>query len=79
MINDMKDPRVTFGEAVVEAAMENQNVIVLSADSSSGSGLGDFLKKFPERHFEFGIMEQAERDLDIIEEQLKAKMEGAGL
>ena len=58
MINDMKDPRVTFGEAVVEAAMENQNVIVLSADSSSGSGLSDFLKKFPERHLEFGIMEQ---------------------
>ena len=58
MINDMKDPRATFGEAVVEAAIENQNVIVLSADSSSGSGLSDFLKKFPERHFEFGIMEQ---------------------
>ncbi|NMC37201.1 MAG: transketolase, partial [Bacteroidales bacterium] len=32
--------------------------VVLSADSSSGSGLGDFPKKFPERHFEFGIMEQ---------------------
>ncbi|MDR2910228.1 MAG: transketolase family protein [Bacteroidales bacterium] len=58
MINDMKDPRKTFGEAVVEAAEENGNVIVLSADSSSGSGLSDFSKKFPERHFEFGIMEQ---------------------
>lgn len=58
MINDMKDPRKTFGEAVVEAAEENKNVIVLSADSSSGSGLSDFSKKFPERHFEFGIMEQ---------------------
>lgn len=54
----MKDPRKTFGEAVVEAAEENKNVIVLSADSSSGSGLSDFSKKFPERHFEFGIMEQ---------------------
>jgi transketolase len=32
--------------------------LVLSADSSSGSGLGDFPKKFPDRHFEFGIMEQ---------------------
>ena len=58
MIGDLKDPRKTFGEAVVEAAMENQDVIVLSADSSSGSGLSDFNKKFPERHFEFGIMEQ---------------------
>ena len=58
MINELKDPRKTFGEAVVEAAEINPDVVVLSADSSSGSGLGDFRKKFPDRHFEFGIMEQ---------------------
>ena len=58
MITEMKDPRKTFGEAVVEAAEKNENIVVLSADSSSGSGLSDFLSKFPERHFEFGIMEQ---------------------
>jgi len=58
MTNEPKDPRKTFGEAVIEVAGDNPDVVVLSADSSSGSGLGDFLKKFPERHFEFGIMEQ---------------------
>jgi len=58
MINELKDPRKTFGEAVIEAAGSNQNIVILSADSSSGSGLGDFPKKFPDRHFEFGIMEQ---------------------
>ncbi len=58
MINELIDPRKTFGEAVIEAAEKNPNIVVLSTDSSSGSGLGDFLKKFPERHFEFGIMEQ---------------------
>jgi transketolase len=58
MIGDLKDPRKTYGEAVIEAAGENPNVVVLSADSSSGSGLGEFPKKFPDRHFEFGIMEQ---------------------
>jgi transketolase len=58
MINELKDPRKTFGEAVIEAAGNNQDIVVLSADSGSGSGLGDFPKKFPERHFEFGIMEQ---------------------
>ena len=58
MINELKDPRKTFGEAVIEAALENPNIVVLSADSSSGSGLGDFPAKFPDRHFEFGIMEQ---------------------
>jgi len=58
MINELKDPRKTFGEAVIEAAANNPNIVVLSADSSSGSGLGDFPAKFPGRHFEFGIMEQ---------------------
>jgi transketolase len=57
-MNELKDPRKTFGEAVIEAAEKNPNVIVLSADSSSGSGLGTFPSLFPERHFEFGIMEQ---------------------
>lgn len=55
---EFKDPRKTFGEAVIEAAENNPDIVVLSADSSSGSGLGDFPKKFPDRHFEFGIMEQ---------------------
>ncbi len=58
MVNELKDPRKSFGDAVMEAALDNPNIIVLSADSSSGSGLGDFPAKFPGRHFEFGIMEQ---------------------
>jgi transketolase len=58
MIDELRDPKKTFGEAVTEAAETNQNIVVLSADSSSGSGLGDFRKKFHDRHFEFGIMEQ---------------------
>ncbi len=57
-MNELKDPRKTFGEAVIEAAEKNPNVVVLSADSSSGSGLGAFPERFPDRHFEFGIMEQ---------------------
>lgn len=57
-MNELLDPRKTFGEAVLEVAQKNSRVVVLSADSSSGSGLGAFLSLFPERHFEFGIMEQ---------------------
>lgn len=57
-MNELKDPRKTYGEAVIEAAEKNPDVVVLSADSSSGSGLGAFPAKFPDRHFEFGIMEQ---------------------
>ena len=55
---ELRDPRKTFGEALVEAAQSNPNIVALSADSSSGSGMTPFKEKFPERHFEFGIMEQ---------------------
>ena len=57
-MEELKDPRKTFGEALLAAAQENPNIVALSADSSSGSGMTPFKEKFPERHFEFGIMEQ---------------------
>ena len=58
MQSELRDPRKTFGEALVEIGEKLPNVVALSADSSSGSGMSPFHKKFPERHFEFGIMEQ---------------------
>ncbi|MBW2439036.1 MAG: transketolase [Deltaproteobacteria bacterium] len=57
-MDDLRDPRKTFGEALVDAAGKNQNIVAISADSSSGSGMTPFHERFPERHIEFGIMEQ---------------------
>ncbi|GHU04133.1 transketolase [Betaproteobacteria bacterium] len=54
----MKDPRAGFGEALFDVALENDRILALSADSSGSSGLTPFKKRFPERHLEFGIMEQ---------------------
>lgn len=58
MSGELRDPRKTFGEALLEVGENNHNVVALSADSSSGSGMTPFYDRFPERHFEFGIMEQ---------------------
>ncbi|MCL2000659.1 MAG: transketolase [Planctomycetes bacterium] len=58
MKNEKADPRKTFGAAVFEAAVKNPAIVVLSADSGGSSGFGDFQKAYPERYFEFGIMEQ---------------------
>ncbi|GHT64595.1 transketolase [Spirochaetia bacterium] len=58
MIGDKSDPRKTFGKAVFEEARSNSNIVALSADSGGSSGLGDFKKEFPDRYYEFGIMEQ---------------------
>ncbi|MCX7788648.1 MAG: transketolase [Spirochaetes bacterium] len=52
------DPRETFAEALLEAAKKDSRIVALSADSSSGSGFSPFKKNFPDRHLEFGIMEQ---------------------
>lgn len=57
-MDELKDPRKTFGEALVAAAQKNDRIVALSADSSGGSGMTPFREQFPGRHFEFGIMEQ---------------------
>ncbi|CAN5272878.1 transketolase family protein [soil metagenome] len=51
------DPRKTFGQAVTEHAMNDDRVVVLSADSGTSSGFGTFQTQFPDRYFEFGIQE----------------------
>ena len=58
MTGNFEDPRKVFGKAVTDLAMENKDVVVLSADSGKSSGFGDFMKASPERYLEFGIMEQ---------------------
>lgn len=58
MIGEYLDPRKEFGKAVTELAKENEKIVVLSADSGKSSGFGDFVKQYPERYFECGIMEQ---------------------
>ncbi len=58
MKGEKRDPRKTFGAAVTELAEQDERIVVLSADSGGSSGFKDFAKKYPERYFEFGIMEQ---------------------
>ena len=58
MFERMEDPRKLFGAAVHEIAKSRDDIVVLSADSGNSSGFGGFKQDFPERYFEFGIMEQ---------------------
>ena len=53
----MKATRDGFGEGLVEAASDNNNVIALSADLSGATRLSHFAKAYPERFFEVGIAE----------------------
>ncbi|CCZ63020.1 transketolase C-terminal domain-containing protein [Hungatella hathewayi] len=55
---EKRDPRKTFGQRVSEIAEKNTDVVILSADSGKSSGFKEFSIKYPERYFEFGIMEQ---------------------
>ena len=54
----IEDPRKVFSDALVKLGTENQDVLYISCDSSLGASGGEFYKRFPERHFEFGISEQ---------------------
>jgi transketolase len=56
---EKRDPRKELGAAVFAAAQKNNRVVALSADSGGSSGFGELQKTYPERYFEFGIMESA--------------------
>ncbi len=47
-----------FGEGLVLAAEENQNVVGLTGDLVESTRMDGFAKKFPERFFEMGVAEQ---------------------
>lgn len=58
MSDIIEDPRKVISNALVELGAKNSNVLYISCDSSLGASGGEFNKRFPERHFEFGIAEQ---------------------
>ena len=53
------DPRKIIASALVEAGDIDEDVVYISCDSSLGASGDPFRKKYPERHFEFGISEAA--------------------
>jgi len=47
-----------FGEAIVEEARENSDLIAITAAMTKGTGLTEFSEEFPDRFFDVGIAEQ---------------------
>lgn len=52
-----KDTRSGFGDGIVEAARNNENIIALTADLAGSLKLNQFIKEFPERFIQCGISE----------------------
>ena len=57
MIGDMTDMRSAYGKALVDIGEQNQDVVVLGADTTDSLKTADFGKKFPNRFFNVGIAE----------------------
>lgn len=53
----MKSTREGYGEAIVELAKKNKNIVALSADLTESVRLSEFEKKFPDRFFQCGVAE----------------------
>jgi len=52
-----KDTRSGFGDGILEAGRENENIIALTADLAGSLKLNAFIKEFPERFIQCGIAE----------------------
>lgn len=50
--------RIGFGEGLLQAGMENENVVALSADLTESTKTNIFAEKFPKRFIEVGVAEQ---------------------
>lgn len=55
---EQKPTRDGYGEGLLLAGEENQNVVALCADLTESTRVEAFAKKFPERFFECGVAEQ---------------------
>lgn len=53
----MTDMRTEYGRALIELGRENQNVVVLGADTTDSLKTAAFGKEFPDRFFNVGIAE----------------------
>ncbi|MEE6185959.1 Apulose-4-phosphate transketolase subunit B [Mycovorax composti] len=52
-----KDTRSGFGDGIVEAARNNENIVALTADLLGSMKLNQFVKEFPDRFIQCGIAE----------------------
>src|SRR3982751_5873042 len=52
-----KDTRSGFGDGILEAARQNENIVALTADLAGSLKLNGFIKEFPDRYFQCGIAE----------------------
>ena len=52
-----KDTRSGFGDGILEAARDNKNIVVLTADLAGSLKLHPFIKEFPDRFIQCGIAE----------------------
>ncbi|MCL5017380.1 MAG: transketolase family protein [Patescibacteria group bacterium] len=55
---EQKPTRDGYGDGLVEAGEQNENVVVMCADLTESTRSEAFAKKFPERFFEMGVAEQ---------------------
>ncbi|MEA2112909.1 MAG: transketolase C-terminal domain-containing protein [Patescibacteria group bacterium] len=58
MKKELKSTRDGFGEGLLEAGIENENVVALSADLTESTRTNLFADKFPERFIQVGVAEQ---------------------
>ena len=56
-VTGKKDTRSGFGDGILEAARENENIVALTADLAGSLKLHPFMKEFPDRYIQVGIAE----------------------
>ena len=48
---EMMDAKAIIGEVTAEEAEKNPSICVISTDSAPRTGMGPFIKKYPDRYY----------------------------
>ncbi len=56
-VQNIKDTRSGFGDALLELGRENENIVALNADLTGSLKMSAFKKAYPQRFFQIGIAE----------------------
>ena len=57
-MSNMESTRIGFGKGIMNYAKKHPEIIVTSADTYRSFALNDYVKRYPEQYYEFGIAEQ---------------------
>ena len=72
MADEKRNSKKVLGASLLKAAEKYPELVLVSADSGPNSGFGDFIRQYPERFYEFGIMKFYRKERGVFSRMIQS-------